>query len=138
MATTTTTNIMEPVRNFYEVYNRHDLNLWNQTMAEDYVGNVNGQVVPNRDTGVGFVQALIKAFPDIHYSIEDQLVGQEGDRVVTRWKATGTHTGDLFGMPPTNKHVNMIGITIFQIKNGKIAKLWDVWDQAGLMAQLNG
>jgi predicted ester cyclase len=40
-------------------------------------------------------------------------------------------------MPPTNKDVTMIGITIFRIENGQIAELWDVWDQAGLMGQLN-
>ena len=40
-------------------------------------------------------------------------------------------------MPPTNKRVKMIGITIFRIEDGQIAELWDVWDQAGMMAQLN-
>ncbi|MCB0175245.1 MAG: ester cyclase, partial [Anaerolineae bacterium] len=61
----------------------------------------------------------------------------EGDKIVTRWTATATHTGDLFGMPPTNKDVTMMGITIFRVADGQIQELWDVWDQAGLMEQLN-
>jgi steroid delta-isomerase-like uncharacterized protein len=130
------TDVMAPVRKFYQVYNEQNLSLWNDAIAEDYVGNVNGQVVPNRETGVGFVSALLKAFPNIHYALEDTITS--GNKVVTRWKATGTHDGDLFGMPPTHKNVTMIGITIFEVKNGKVAALWDVWDQAGMMAQLNG
>ena len=128
---------MDGVNMFYQTYNDHNPNLWEQAIAEDYVGNVNGQTIPNRDVGKGFVTLLLKAFPNINYALEDcMLVGD--NRVVTRWKATATHTGDLFGMPPTNKNVSMLGITIFETRDGKVTKLWDVWDQAGLMAQLNG
>jgi len=128
---------MDGVNMFYQTYNDHNPNLWEQAIAEDYVGNVNGQTIPNRDVGKGFVTLLLKAFPNINYALEDcMLVGD--NRVVTRWKATATHTGDFFGMPPTNKNVSMLGITIFETRDGKVTKLWDVWDQAGLMAQLNG
>ena len=127
---------MDAVNRFYQVYNEHNPALWEEAMAEDYVGNVNGQTIPNREVGKGFVNGLLQAFPDISYSLDDTIIA--GDRVITRWKATGRHTGELFGMPPTNKNVTMLGITIFEVKDGKVAKLWDVWDQAGLMAQLNG
>ena len=128
---------MDGVNKFYQTYNDHNPSLWEEAMAEDYVGNVNGQTIPNREIGKGFVALLLKAFPNIRYSMEDcMLVGD--NRVVTRWSATATHTGDFFGMPPTNKNVNMLGITIFETRDGKVTKLWDVWDQAGLMAQLNG
>jgi steroid delta-isomerase-like uncharacterized protein len=129
------TDLMNPVNKFYQVYNENALDMWEEAMSPSYVGHVNGQDVPNRETGKGFIQALLVAFPNINYTVNDTVI--QGNKVVSRWSATGTHTGDLFGMPPTNKDVNMIGITIFRIENGQIAELWDVWDQAGLMEQLN-
>jgi steroid delta-isomerase-like uncharacterized protein len=127
-------NIMDPINKFYQVYNENRLDLWDEAMADDYVGHVNTDTIPNRETGKGFVGLLLQAFPDLTYTVEDSLI--QGDKVVSRWSAAGTHTGDFFGMAPTNKDVTMIGITIFRVRDGKIAELWDVWDQAGLMSQL--
>ena len=127
---------MDGVNKFYKTYNEHNLALWEQALAEDYVGSVNGQTIANREVGKGFVALLLEAFPDINYTLEDRM--ELGNRVVIRWRATATHTGNFFGMPPTHKHVSMLGITIFETRDGKVTKLWDVWDQAGLLAQLNG
>jgi steroid delta-isomerase-like uncharacterized protein len=126
--------IMTAVGKFYKVYNDHDMSVWNDAMAPNYVGHVNADTVPSRDIGAGFVKALIDAFPDIHYTVEDSMVVD--NRAAVRWSATATHTGNLFGMPPTNRSVNMLGMTMFRVENGQIAELWDVWDQAGLMNQL--
>ena len=127
-------SVMHAVQRFYQVYNDHDTSLWEQVMAPSYVGHVNGQTIPSREVGKGFVTALLSAFPDIHYSIEDAL--EVGDRAAVRWSATATHTGNLFGLAATQKKVSMIGMTIFLIENGEVAELWDVWDEAGLMKQL--
>ena len=128
---TTTTN---PVDDFYRVYNEHNLDLWDEITCDSYVGHVNEVVIPNRDVGKGFIAGLMYAFPDLHYTVEDRIT--EGNRVVARWKAVGTHKGELQGMPPTNKTVTMIGISVFQVEQGKIAQLWSVWDQHGLVRQL--
>ncbi|HXY78336.1 MAG TPA: ester cyclase [Candidatus Acidoferrales bacterium] len=127
-------SVMDAVHKFYQGYNEHNASLWEQALTPSYVGHVNGQTVPSREAGKGFVATLLSAFPDIHYSIEDSL--QAGDRIAVRWSATATHTGNLFGIAPTQKKVNMIGITIFRVENGQVAELWDVWDEAGLMKQL--
>jgi predicted ester cyclase len=126
--------VMHAVHRFYQIYNDHNPSLWEQVMAPSYVGHVNSQTIPSREIGKGFVATVLSAFPDIHYSIDDAL--QVGDRAAVRWSATATHTGTLFGLAPTQKKVNMIGITIFRVQNGQIAELWDVWDEAGLMKQL--
>ena len=55
---------------------------------------------------------------------------------VVFFSGTGTQTGNFYGMPPTNKDVNVNGITIFRIADGKIAELWNVWDQFTLVEQL--
>jgi len=129
-------NVMYPVNLFYEVYNDHKMELWEEALAEDYQASVNGQLIPNREVGKGFVEAIHNAFPNLKYTLDDTII--QGDKVVTRWTAHGTHTGDFFGLPATNKNVTMLGITIFLTRDGKIAMLWDVWDQNGLMQQLNG
>jgi steroid delta-isomerase-like uncharacterized protein len=127
-------NITNAVDKFYQVYNDHNPAIWNEAMSPKYVGHVNSDTIPNRDIGIGFVKGLLEAFPDIHYTVEDKLI--QGNKVVCRWSATATHTGNLFGMPPTNKHVTMIGMTLFLVEDGQIVELWDLWDQANLTAQL--
>ena len=127
-------DLMTPINKFYAVYNDNNLDLWDEAMADNYVGHVNADTIPSREIGKGFIGALLTAFPNIHYTVEDMVT--EGNKVTSRWSATATHTGDLFGMPPTGKDVTMIGITIFRVEDGRIAELWDVWDQAGMMAQL--
>jgi steroid delta-isomerase-like uncharacterized protein len=129
-------DVMKPVNLFYVVYNDHKMELWEEALAENYQAFVNGHLIPNRDVGKGFVEAFHNAFPNLKYNLDDTIV--QGDKVITRWTAAGTHTGDFFGMPATNKDVTMLGITIFRVENGKIAELWNIWDQNGLMQQLNG
>jgi steroid delta-isomerase-like uncharacterized protein len=74
------------------------------------------------------------AFPDARLTIEDQIA--EGDRVVTRWTATGTHRGELFGMPATGKPVKVTGVFIDRLADGKIAESWGEFDALGMMQQV--
>lgn len=71
---------------------------------------------------------------NIRYTIEEQLT--EGSKVVTRWTAQGTHTGDFLGAPGSGKQYTITGISIERIEDGKIAETWSNWDLMGLMAQL--
>lgn len=63
-----------------------------------------------------------KAFPDARHRVEDVIV--EGDKVVVRLSAWGTHTGELFGVPPTGREVSQTGIAIYRLVDGKIAERW--------------
>ena len=76
-----------------------------------------------------------QAFPDLQTTIEDQVA--EGDKVVTRFTARGTHQGETeaFG-PPTGNRVEVTGITVEQFADGKIAEDWTNFDALGLMQQL--
>ncbi|MGA7626672.1 MAG: ester cyclase [Candidatus Acidiferrales bacterium] len=74
------------------------------------------------------------AFPDMKITLEDAF--GDGDKVVARWSGEMTHTGDQLGMPATNIKVHVTGITIAEIKNGKIIRGWDNWDQLAMMQQL--
>ena len=77
---------------------------------------------------------MYDAFPDHHFTIEDMIV--EGNKVVTRATARGTHKSDFMGIAPTGKQFTMTGIWIYYIADGKIIEDWEVLDQLGMMQQL--
>ena len=81
-----------------------------------------------------FVAVLDTAFPDRHLSIDDVLA--EGDKVVVRTTMTGTHQGEMQGIPATGKPVTQPAITIFRLTNGKIAEGWYASDNLSMMQQL--
>jgi steroid delta-isomerase-like uncharacterized protein len=75
------------------------------------------------------------AMPDLVVTIED--IFASGDRVASRWTASGTNDGELMGMPPTHRHVEIAGLTIDRFDaEGRLAESWDQWDNAGFMTQL--
>lgn len=81
-----------------------------------------------------FVLMYRSAFPDMHITIEDQIA--EGDKVVSRWTARGTHQGELMGIPPTGKQATVTGINIERFANGKFVEEWSNFDALGLLQQL--
>jgi predicted ester cyclase len=60
----------------------------------------------------------------------------EGDMVVQRWSSTMNHSGDLMGLPATNKQFTVTGINIYRVAGGKIVEQWAETDIAGMMQQL--
>jgi steroid delta-isomerase-like uncharacterized protein len=82
-----------------------------------------------------FLSTYLSAFPDMHVSVEDVIA--EGEKVVTRWTIRGTHQGELeeFG-PPTGRQIEIKGITIHRIEDGKIAEEWERYDNLSVMQQL--
>ena len=81
-----------------------------------------------------FVQIYRGAFPDVRITIDDQVV--EGDKVVSRWTATGTHKGDLMGLAPTQKRATVTGIDIDRYQDGKVVEAWTSYDMYGMLQQL--
>jgi len=60
----------------------------------------------------------------------------EGDMVAGKVTGYGTHEGELLGIPRTGKKIQMTGIVIWRIKNGKIVEHWGQNDTLGLLQQL--
>jgi len=77
---------------------------------------------------------LLRAYPDLHVSIEDLLA--EGDKVVSRNTVTGTHQGEHMGVPPTGKSVTYREIFIARFAGGRIVETWGVVDTLAQMRQL--
>ena len=81
-----------------------------------------------------FVSMIRSAVPDLRITLEDDIA--EGDKVVSRWMAQGTHQGELMGIAPTGNRVTIRGITIHRIGEGKIIEEWENWDALGMMQQI--
>jgi steroid delta-isomerase-like uncharacterized protein len=81
-----------------------------------------------------FVQEIHGSFSDIEMKVEDAF--GVGDKVVLRWSAVMTHSGDALGIPASGRTVRSRGITIARMADGKIVEGWDNWDQLGLLEQI--
>jgi len=74
------------------------------------------------------VHAEKKAFPDLRMSVEQMLA--EGDKVAVLWTFRGTHTGSGYeGLPATGTRVELRGITIWRIVNGRIVEEWSSFSE---------
>ena len=123
-------------RRLFEAWENGDLGALDDVIAPDAVDH--DPYNPHRDEGLDGLKQMIssyrEAFPDVRFEIEDQVA--EGDKVVTRWKATGTHQGELMGAPATGKSTAITGIGIDRIENGKIVEAWGNWDTLAMFQQL--
>jgi steroid delta-isomerase-like uncharacterized protein len=121
-------------RGIEEVWNRGNFDVVAELVAADYVGHQPPIENHGPEGAKRYFMELRAAFPDIHFSIEDQIA--EGDRVVTRWTARATHQGAYQGIPPTGKSGTVTGITINRVASGKIVEGWTNLDALGLLQQL--
>jgi steroid delta-isomerase-like uncharacterized protein len=119
-------------RHYAEVLNQRNPELIDELYAPT-IALSNGAHI-EREQFKALAQMSLDAFPDHQVTVEDQIA--EGDKVVTRWTARGTHHGNFAGIPPTGKQVTVKAIHIHQIVDGRIAALWEEFDMFGLQQQL--
>jgi len=123
-------------RYFDEVWNQGKVEVLDELLSPDYVNHTPS--VGNPPAGPAglkpIVLALRRAFPDLHFTIDDVIVA--ADVVVIRTTMTGTHEGTHFGVPPTHRKVRVMQIQIERIRNGRIVEHWRVTDELSLMRQL--
>jgi steroid delta-isomerase-like uncharacterized protein len=124
------------MRRAYERINDGDLDGFATLLADDFVEHEETPGFPPTKQGVlEFFRAYRAAFPDLHMTPEDVLAS--GDKTVARVRATGTHRGDLMGIPPTGKHVDVQLIDIMQFdETGSVREHWGVVDMMAMMQQL--
>jgi steroid delta-isomerase-like uncharacterized protein len=123
-------------RQIEELWNKGNLDFAEECFTPDYVSH--DPASPEEIRGPeGFKQnvaAVRAAFPDFRMEIVDQVA--EGEKVVTRYVATGTQEGELAGIPPTGKRVEVPGMGIDYYSDGKIRESWEYYDVMGMMQQL--
>ena len=119
-----------------EVFEGGNLELVDELFAPDYV--LHDPAVPDEVRGPEGIKQYVSmyrsAFPDTHFTVEDQVA--EGDRVVTRWTGQGTQQGELMGISPTGNQVTVTGIEFDRVSEGKMQETWVNYDALGMMQQL--
>lgn len=118
-----------------EVINKKNLHAIDDLVAEDFTEQVPfpGQG-PGRE-GLKFaITAMLAGFPDMHWTVQEQIA--EGEKVVTRFTWTGTHAGAFMGIPPTNKRVEVWGVVMDVVRSGRFAESRILMDTVGLLQQV--
>lgn len=119
---------------YEEVFNAGNLDLIHELFAPNFVDHDPVNPLPGLE-GVRQVVGIYRgAFPDLHITVEDWVA--EGDKVVTRFRAQGTHKGPLMGIPPTEKQVTVTGIDMLGFEHGTILEHWGNRDDLGMLQQL--
>jgi len=120
------------VRRFTEEFNKRNLAVLDEFLAPDGVNHTHQ--LRGLENAKQFFTMLIKGFPDFQFTIEDMIA--EGDKVWVRFKETGTHTGDYFGLAPTGKKITVSAVHNFRIVNGKVVESFSVSDDLAFYKQL--
>lgn len=87
-----------------------------------------------RDEAFAVVRAFRAAFPDLKWTIVEQLA--VGDRVISRNVFTGTHKGPFQGIPATGKKVEFTSLDVVRIRDGQVVEQRDETDTLTLMQQI--
>ncbi len=124
------------VRSFVdEVITRGNIEAAADYFWEDVVEQV---PFPGQGPGLSGLQDIIRAmrtgFPDIVFSIQEQIAEQ--DKVASRFEWTGTHKGEFLGIPATGRPVRVWGVVIDRLEDGRIKDTRILMDSFGMMAQL--
>lgn len=121
------------VRRFFEAPVAEALAMVDEFMTPDFQYHTVGEDM-DRELYKQVNAAILDAFPDVRYDIDDMVA--EGDKVATRWTMTATHKGEFNGIPPTNKQVVLTGVSIDRLMEGSCAETWQFYDALGFMQQL--
>jgi predicted ester cyclase len=119
---------------FAEIWNARDESAIDRFIPENARGN-------DADFGSGSEgfrtqwRRWMVAFPDLHFEIVDLVA--EGDKVLTRWVLTGTHsTAPFLGVEPTGTKIRVEGMSLDRIEDGWVPEGFDGWDALSLRRQL--
>jgi steroid delta-isomerase-like uncharacterized protein len=123
------------VRQFFEAADRQDIEEMGELVSNtNYFFHFPGIPPMDWNTHKQFFIAFTGSFPDLHHEIVDLVA--EGDKVAVRFNVTGTHKGELQGIPPTGKKVSFGAMDFITLMDGKITEDWLSVDMMGLMQQI--
>lgn len=118
-----------------EVWSKGNTDAIDEFFAQDYIDHSPAPGYPPDRNGLKqWVRAIHDAAPDLNMTVDEVVA--EGDMVVTRWTNRGTHKGEFMGVPATNKQVQVPGISMARIEDGRVKEDWAQWDALGLLQQL--
>jgi predicted ester cyclase len=126
------TQVEEVLAGIYEAINTGNTALLDKFVAPGYIEHSEGWqgVEPFKQQ----ITAFRAAFPDLHVTIEDVLT--DGTRFASRTTVTGTHTGNLMGMPATGRPVSVEAVDIGRVADGQAQERWGGLNLYSLLTQL--
>lgn len=128
-------NTEEIARKYHDAWNKRDWDGYRSMMHAEYsYTGGDGQRMDDPDAGVGVGQRFAAAFPD--GTINVQKVHVAGDVAIVEFIGRGTHSGDLMGIPPTGKKVEIMVCDVLEMRDGKIHTEREYMDFATMMQQL--
>jgi steroid delta-isomerase-like uncharacterized protein len=125
------------VRRFYEeVWDRGNTAFAFEVFADDYARHDfrPAQALPGPEGQKKIADDFRAAFPDLRVTVD--LVFGEGDMVLGRWTATGTHLGRWASVEPTGRTITFSAANIWRFENGKAVEIWNHRDDLGLSEQI--
>jgi predicted ester cyclase len=124
-------------RHFEELWTDGKLAVADEIYAPDAIGHCGN--LPDQTGYPECEKDLVRkdrvAFADGIATVEDQIA--EGDKVLTRWRFRGTHTGPLYGSPASGREVSVAGFHLHRIIDGKIVEIWAIGDFYSLLQQID-
>ncbi len=121
------------VRWFHEVWGERRTETLDELWAPGAIGHTENGDQGKAEFKVGR-ERLLNAFPD--FQVEVEGTAADGDQVVVRWRARGTHRGDGLGIPPTNRKVDFPDMTWLTFRGGVTVEGCDSWNLGRLLESL--
>jgi steroid delta-isomerase-like uncharacterized protein len=119
--------------NFEEFFNAHNIAAVEKyNTADTIIHFSDGDKTLEEDTTQ--LQTFYTAFPDLHLTIDDLIA--EGNKVAMVWTINGTHKSEFMGIPATGRRIELKGMDVYRMADGKIAEIWTSAEILGLMQQL--
>jgi steroid delta-isomerase-like uncharacterized protein len=117
-----------------EAWNRGDVGSYMELYADGIKLHAGTYDFPDRSAVEGMYKGFHAAVPGVQLDIHETF--GDGEKLAVRYTVTGTHTGDLMGIPPTGKEISMTGITVMNFEDGRVVERWDSDDSAEVLSRL--
>ena len=123
------------VEKLFEAWNSHNVQAVMDMYHDDFVREDLGNHKLYTKEKLGeTVQAYITGIPDIRYVVE-KVIGCN-NQVTVCWRASGHHRGKIMNIPPTGKMISITGVSVIEIQDNRVRKVWYQWDQATMLRQM--
>ena len=121
-----------------EAFIAGDISVIDELIADDYVDHDPPPGIAGDKEGFRQLGAMVVgAFSDRKAAFDDYIDTSDG-RVVENWCMTAKHTGEAFGVPPSNQEIQVRGMEIFRCAGGKVVEHWGVVDMSDVMMKATG
>ena len=128
-------NVSDIQRQIFDAWNRRDWNAYRSFLHSEYTYiGPDGQEQKGPEAGLAIAKMYANAFPNGKLEVKNSM--STGDTAVCEFTARGTHQGDLRGIPPTGKPVEIKIANIMEVRDGKVYREREYFDTMSLLVQI--